>query len=123
MDDDDQVIFYPNQGVDPHNRCCGGSMWCIQVPTCPKNCCSSQPSAVPVGNLDISIGHMRRYMRDIHVAVDTVRRVRRHVRHPAAVSVSDLSVRQHGDISIVRVPGDGLSPPDNVHRSGTLIRS
>jgi len=31
MDDDDQVIFYPNQGVDPHNRCCGGSMWCIQV--------------------------------------------------------------------------------------------
>lgn len=31
MDDNDQVIFYPNQGVDPHNRCCGGSMWCIQV--------------------------------------------------------------------------------------------
>jgi len=30
MDDNDQVIFYPNQGVDPHNRCCGGSMWCIQ---------------------------------------------------------------------------------------------
>ncbi|KAL4098404.1 hypothetical protein QTP88_023024 [Uroleucon formosanum] len=30
MDDNDQVIFYPNQGIDPHNRCCGGSMWCIQ---------------------------------------------------------------------------------------------
>lgn len=32
MDDyNDQVIFYPNQGIDPHNRCCGGSMWCIRV--------------------------------------------------------------------------------------------